>query len=204
MPPAKQADFIPVFCRHFSDWNGNVGHPAQRTRLTDVHAVGAEAERDEQARRGDFRAQLRIAAPYFTLTTSPPGSSQSNFGVVPPTGFGREAAGDLLVVVEHVAGPGGIVAEVGLPDRAQPAASIPARRPAPAPRRMARSSSMTVPDGFAVAFTSATVAGGQSPPEQARDAASSRASASSHRRVACLRHAGSPHAMCLTTSDGRR
>src|SRR4029079_2168450 len=48
-----------------------------------------------------------FAAPYFTLTLSPPGSSQSNFGVVPdiPSGLKRHST---VALVGSAPGPGGL------------------------------------------------------------------------------------------------
>jgi hypothetical protein len=70
---------------HCSTSNGSLGQPRQRSRSTTyMRSVGKpSADSNRLAATSVYTSAL--LTPYFTLSVSPPGSSHSNFGVLPAT-----------------------------------------------------------------------------------------------------------------------
>ena len=90
MPPAKQADFeagvVEALERLERETAGSPG--SARVLTTNIWSAGKpSAARSRVAATSACTSGL--ASPYFTRIVSPSGSSQSNFGDVPPTFFGR-------------------------------------------------------------------------------------------------------------------
>ena len=81
--PENRRFSIPVSPRHLSEWNGNIVQPAQRTLPTTYMRSAKKPSADSSRVAAISACSSGLPRPYFTRMTSCPGSSQSNFGVVP-------------------------------------------------------------------------------------------------------------------------